>query len=124
MISAKQKFAIDFAISLNPSNVIISRVEYEEVDGARVKKTEVIDEQQWLVYPKSPSAKLKREDGGNADESTWGALAPSTANVRWGANVTDTFVLPDIGTLEVVSGRPIMIATDLNGYQLDLKLVK
>ena len=124
MISAKQKFAIDYAISLNPTSLIIERVEYIEQEGARKKKETTVKNQTWLVYPKTNKAKFRREDAGSEDESDWGALAPSSADVKWGANVTNTIVIDNIGTLEVKSGRPIMVGTDLNGYQLDLKLVK
>jgi len=124
MISAKQKFAIDYAISLNPTPLVIERVEYLEHEGARKKKETTIKNQIWLVYPKTDKAKFKREDAGSEDESEWGALAPSSADVKWGANVTDTVVIDNIGRLEVKSGRPIMVGKDLNGYQLDLKLVK
>lgn len=124
MISEKQKFAIDYAISLNPTEVVISRVEYVEENGARVRKDSTIPKQTWLVYPQSPNANERRAEGGLADVSDWGALAPRTANVRWGAHVTDSFVMKDVGTLEVVSGRPIRVGSDVNGYQLDLRLVK
>lgn len=124
MISAMQKFAIDYAISLNPTSLVVERVEYIEHEGARKKKETRTQTQTWLVYPKTDKAKFMREDAGSEDESDWGALAPSTADVKWGANVTDTVVIDNIGTLEVKSGRPIMVGTDLNGYQLDLKLVK
>lgn len=124
MISAKQKFAIDYAISLNPTPLVIERVEYLEHEGARKKQETTIKNQIWLVYPKTDKAKFMREDAGSEDESEWGALAPSSADVKWGANVTDTVVIDNIGRLEVKNGRPIMVGTDLNGYQLDLKLVK
>jgi len=124
MISAMQKFAIDYAISLNPTSLVVERVEYIEHEGARKKKETRTKPQTWLVYPKKKNPKFMREDAGSEDESEWGALAPSTADVKWGANVTDTIVIDNIGTLEVTNGRPIMVGTDLNGYQLDLKLVK
>lgn len=124
MISQTQKQAIDFAISLNPTSVAISRVEYVEKDGAREKREESVATQTMLVYPKSPGMKGLNDIGGRNDESDWGALAPSTANVRWGTDITDSFTVPSIGTLEIVSGRPIMIGSDVNGYQLNLRLVK
>jgi hypothetical protein len=124
MISEKQKFAIDYAISLNPTSLVVERVEYLEHEGARKKKETTTQTQTWLVYPKTNKTKFRREDAGSEDESDWGALAPSSADVKWGANVTDTVEIDNIGTLEVKSGRPIMVGTDLNGYQLDLKLVK
>ena len=124
MISAKQKFAIDYVISLNPTSLVVERVEYIEHEGARKKKETRTQPQTWLVYPKKGKPKFMREDAGSEDEFDWGALAPSTADVKWGANVTDTVVIDNIGTLEVKSGRPIMVGTDLNGYELDLKLVK
>ena len=124
MISAKQKFAIDYAISLNPTSLVVERVEYLEHEGARKKKETQTQTQTWLVYPKTDKARFMREDAGSEDESEWGALAPSSADVKWGANVTDTVVIDNIGTFEVKSGKPIMIGTDLNGYLLDLKLVK
>ena len=109
MISAKQKFAIDYAISLNPTPLVIERVEYLEHEGARKKQETTIKNQIWLVYPKTNKAKFMREDAGSEDESEWGALAPSSADVKWGANVTDTVVIDNIGRLEVKSGRPIMV---------------
>lgn len=124
MISEKQKFAIDYVIALNPTTVTLSRVEYAEDEGARKKTTTSVKAQTWLVFPKSPSTSESRNEGGMADVSDWGALAPSTADVKYGAHVTDSFVMANVGTLEVVSGRPIMVGSDVNGYQLDLRLVK
>lgn len=128
MISQTQKNAIDLVISLNPTSISIVRTELVEKDGAREAKVSKVKEQTILLYPKSARmssiGKGNTDVSGMADESDWGALAPSTADVCWGAFVTDEFTVVNIGTFEIVSGRPIMIATDLNGYQLNLRLVK
>lgn len=127
MISEKQKFAIDYVIALNPTTVTLSRVEYTEDEGARKKTETSVKAQTWLVFPKSPNslnATESRNEGGMADVLNWGALAPSTADVKYGAHVTDSFVMENVGTLEVVSGCPIMVGSDVNGYQLELRLVK
>lgn len=125
-ISQKQKEAVDFAIRQNPTTVVVTRVEYQEQDGARKKVTTTLRPQTILLYPSSSgrSRKGSGEDASpKADASKWGALAPSDADVRWGAFVEDSFTVEGLGTFEVESGRPLVIGSDVNGYQLVLKKV-
>lgn len=123
MISAVQKQAIDYAIEMNPSPVVLHRVAYEPHEGARRKVEETLPEQNWLLFPKNQVAKKNREEGGASSKQTWGALAPSTADVRGDSDTTETFELSGIGTFEVVKVSALSVGTDLNGYRIDLKLV-
>lgn len=125
MLKDVQKSAIDLAISLNPCNVSITRVVYEEKDGALEKDTPSVADQVWLVYPKitNTSVSKKRTDGGHADASLWSALAPSTADIKHGAYVQDTVEAIGIGTFAVEKVSPIMIGEQLNGYVVQLKMV-
>lgn len=127
MISELQKASIDLVISLNPTEVTITRTEFVEDNGARKQVVTTIRPQTWLIYPESITsngARRMRKDAGVGDEFQWGALAPSTANVKWGANVNDVFTINCLGTFEVTVGREIFIGSDLNGYELVLKQVK
>lgn len=125
-ISQKQKYAVDVAIAANPTVVEIVRTEYQEADGARTKTVTSIPPQTFLLFPANASSS-RVGSGDNAspkgDVSAWGALAPSTANVMWGAFVTDVLTVDGLGSFEIVSGRPLMVGTDINGYQLVLKRV-
>ncbi len=124
MISAKQKEAVDFAVSLNPTWVVIDRVEYVEKDGARERQETRLKPQTMLLFPKSAGksgiGQGATDADAKADAFEWGALVPSTGNVRWGAHIADTFEVEGLGEFEIVSGRPLMIGSDVNGYELVL----
>ena len=125
MLDVVQKNAIDFVISLSPTIVNLTRTEYQEDEGARKAVTSTIAAQTWLVYPHSVARK-KKYSGNEAElehVTEWLALAPSDADVKWGANVLDTFVLSGRGAFQVSGGRVISIGDTITGYHVELRVV-
>lgn len=123
MISQTQKNAIDFVIAQNPTTITILRKAYSIVDGAREKTQTTLAAQVILLYPTKNMANETKVTAGQKDSSKWNGLAPSTADIRWGDDVEDSFQHPVLGFFRIVSGRPITVASDVNGYWLELERV-
>lgn len=120
-----QKKAVDLAISLNPTTVTVSRVEFVEKDGGREEKKSNVGQFTICLYSRASRSKAQVNDvAGLKDQIAWTALADKDSKFSWGPNVTDKFTVEPFGTFRVVSGTPVSAEGQIAGYVLHIEVEK
>jgi hypothetical protein len=118
-----QAEAVKLAIATNPTTVTVSRVEYEPDGGGRKRTESTVGPFTILMAGQARDGRSQVDEGGEAKEADWLALADVGADFRWGPNVEDTFSVSGLGTFRVKHTRPVTIEGQTAGYELRLELV-
>jgi len=123
MIAATQKEAVRLAIGLNPTTVYVKRKEYVPDGGGRKLIESEPGVHTILLYTKLANHIEIAATGGVRDTTKWLALADANADLKWGANVTDEFVVNGIGTFQITDGYAVQAEGQIAGYHVTLKKV-
>lgn len=119
-----QAEAVKLAIATNPTTVTVSRVEYEPDGGGRKRTESTVGPFTILMAGQvRRDSRSQVDEGGEAKEADWLALADAGADFRWGPNVEDTFSVSELGTFRVKHTRPVTVEGQTAGYELRLELV-
>lgn len=118
-----QAEAVKLAIATNPTTVTVSRVEYEPDGGGRKRTESTVGPFTILMAGQVRDSRSQVDEGGEAKEVDWLALADAGADFRWGPNVEDTFSVSGLGTFRVKHTRPVTVEGQTAGYELRLELV-
>ena len=125
-----QRTAIEMLVDMNPTSVIVNRVEYVVDDDKGTRRTEesTIGPFNIALYNNTamiaPKAVQIIEDGGKLDKVEWSALAKKDADFESGGNVSDSFYVEGKGKFRVITALDIETSGEVTGKLLFLEMLK
>jgi hypothetical protein len=123
-----QRDAINMLVDMNPTSVMVQRIEYLESKGARTTATSTIGPIDIALFSNvakgAPRSIQIVTDGVKMDRVEWSALTKADADFESGGNVSDSFHIEGKGKFRVQTVVDIDTYGETTGKLLFLEMLK